>query len=155
MPSAMEWAPLLPALLEGLVDGGAVAVGALGDLGKGEAQCFLVEGVGAGGFGRQGDHLGPARVEGAAAIGVCAREYPGLAAAVAAGAGGGIQELERSIMDSLGQWTAEGVVLVHGIPGVFQKRFPAVAFQSALVLPVGGSGRDGGAGFFLGRFFFC
>ena len=61
---------LFPALLKVLVDGGSVSVGALGYLCQGQPEGFLVEVVGPGSLGGHGDHLGPASVEGPAAVGV-------------------------------------------------------------------------------------
>ena len=75
---------LLPALLEGLVDGGAVAVGAVGDLREGEPKGLLIEDVGPCGFGGDGDHLGPASIEGRLAVPVGAGDDPDLLVAVPA-----------------------------------------------------------------------
>ena len=69
MPSAIEWST--PSF-QGLVDGVAVPVGALGDVGHGEAQLILVEVGGPGGLGGEIYHLLPASLVGPAAVGVFA-----------------------------------------------------------------------------------
>ena len=78
-----------------------VPEGAAGDFGHGEPEGLLVEGVGPGGFGGQGDHFLEAGVEGPAAAGVVPGEDPGLLAAVPAGAGGGADEVGEGFVHCL------------------------------------------------------
>ena len=59
-----------PALLQGLVDGGAVPEGPAGDFGQGEPEGLLIEGVGPGGCGGQLDRFLEADVVGPAAAGM-------------------------------------------------------------------------------------
>ena len=84
---------MFPVLFEGLVDVGAVAVGAFSYLSQDGPERFLVEGVVPGGVGGKGHHLGPAGLEGFLAVSVGALEDDGLLAAEWACAGGGVEEM--------------------------------------------------------------
>ena len=85
MPSAMLWST--PSF-QGLVDGVAVPIGALGDVRHGEPELILVEVGGPGGLGGELYHFLPAGLVGPAALWVFTEDDAGLLSPEGAGAGG-------------------------------------------------------------------
>ena len=90
MPSAMEWAtPCFQPSSRALSTVVPSPGGAASDFGQGQSEGLLVEPVGLGGLSGDGDHLGPAGLEGILAVPVGGGDDAGLLAAEGAGAGGG------------------------------------------------------------------